>query len=105
MISMWNKPALYNAPPVDFALYIEALCPDCKNFITAQLWPAWQKIGDIMNLTIVPFGNGYVSTFICTFNLLYFNILLQSHTLLLKAHYIVRLVVTDQCSKGALVFS
>lgn len=45
------------APPVNFELYFESLCPDCQQFITRQLYPVYTKIGSIMNLTLVPFGN------------------------------------------------
>lgn len=42
---------------VNFTLYMESLCPDCKNFIKEQLWPAFKAVGSIMNLAIVPYGN------------------------------------------------
>ncbi|XP_059145725.1 gamma-interferon-inducible lysosomal thiol reductase-like, partial [Physella acuta] len=45
------------AAPVNFALYYESLCPGCENFITTMLFPTFQKIGSIMNLTLVPYGN------------------------------------------------
>jgi len=46
-----------SAPKVDVTLYYESLCPDCQLFIRQQLYPTYQKIGDIFNLTLVPYGN------------------------------------------------
>lgn len=42
---------------VNFALYYETLCPDCRQFMTTQLWTAYQSILDIINITLVPYGN------------------------------------------------
>ncbi|KAH9508278.1 Gamma-interferon-inducible lysosomal thiol reductase [Bulinus truncatus] len=42
---------------VNFTVYYESLCPDCKNFITTMLFPSYQKISSIMNLSLVPYGN------------------------------------------------
>jgi len=42
---------------VQFSLYLEALCPDCKYFISQQLWPTYQKISSIVDLDIIPYGN------------------------------------------------
>lgn len=52
----WSQPET-NAPKVNFALYYETLCPDCKEFTAGQLSPVFFKIGDIMNLDLVPYGN------------------------------------------------
>lgn len=46
-----------SAPKVDVTLYYESLCPDCQLFIRQQLYPTYLKIGDIFNLTLVPYGN------------------------------------------------
>ncbi|XP_005107684.1 gamma-interferon-inducible lysosomal thiol reductase [Aplysia californica] len=46
-----------DAPLVDLTLYYETLCPDCQNFWKGMLYPTYQKIGSIMNLTVVPYGN------------------------------------------------
>ena len=45
------------APLVSFTLYLESLCPDCKDFIKQQLSPAFKAVGSIMNLALVPYGN------------------------------------------------
>ncbi|EDO35014.1 predicted protein [Nematostella vectensis] len=45
------------APKVSIALYYESLCPGCRAFISDQLYPTYQKIGEIMDITLVPYGN------------------------------------------------
>lgn len=45
--------------PVDFTLYYETLCPDCQMFYKKQLFPTYKKIGAIMNITLVPYGNAH----------------------------------------------
>ena len=64
-----------DAQPVYLGVYIEALCPDCKDFIKKQLWPTWQKLSNYINLTIVPYGNGQVciDCFILRYTLLQQN--------------------------------
>lgn len=47
-------------PRVSLALYYESLCPDCRYFITQQLFPTWTMLKDIMSLTLVPYGNAKV---------------------------------------------
>lgn len=42
---------------VNLTLYYETLCPDCRAFMTGQLWKAYQEVSSIMNLTVVPYGN------------------------------------------------
>uniref|UniRef100_A0A0B7A7L4 Saposin A-type domain-containing protein n=1 Tax=Arion vulgaris TaxID=1028688 RepID=A0A0B7A7L4_9EUPU len=46
-----------DAEPVDFVLYYESLCPDCKGFITDMLFPTYEKLQSITNLTLIPYGN------------------------------------------------
>lgn len=45
------------ADPVKVGLYYESLCPGCQSFITSMLYPTSVLLGDIMDLTLVPYGN------------------------------------------------
>lgn len=55
--NVWNK-SKENAQIFNFELYYESLCPDCKEFITKQLYPVYKKTGtELFNLTLVPYGN------------------------------------------------
>jgi len=47
------------AQSVQATFYIESLCPDCREYITNQLFPTWSTEGfaNIMNVTLVPYGN------------------------------------------------
>jgi interferon gamma-inducible protein 30 len=42
---------------VNLSIYYETLCPDCRQFISTQVWNAYQTILDIVNITFVPYGN------------------------------------------------
>ena len=42
---------------VNFTLYYETLCPDCREFMKTQLHKAYGSILDIMNISLVPYGN------------------------------------------------
>ena len=44
---------------VNFTVYYETLCADCRQFITTQVWFAYQAVADIMNLTLIPYGNAH----------------------------------------------
>lgn len=47
-----------SAEPVNFTLYFESLCPDCQRFFIKQLYHTYMALGeDVMNLTLVPYGN------------------------------------------------
>ncbi len=44
---------------MNFSLYYETLCPYCRQFIAQQLFKAYNTILDIINITIVPYGNAH----------------------------------------------
>ncbi|CAF1247172.1 unnamed protein product [Rotaria sp. Silwood1] len=44
---------------VNFTIYYEALCADCRQFIITQVWFAYQAVADIVNLTFIPYGNAH----------------------------------------------
>lgn len=46
-----------DAPKVALDLYFESLCPDCQLFVRQQLYPTYLRIGEIINLTLIPYGN------------------------------------------------
>ena len=49
-----------STPPVPVLACTEALCPGCEAFITDDLFPAFEAVGNIMNLTFVPYGNAQI---------------------------------------------
>jgi len=53
-IGLFNEKA---APAVNVSLYYESLCPGCRLFIQGQLAKAVEKVGDIMTVDLVPYGN------------------------------------------------
>lgn len=47
------------AEPVKIEVYSESLCPDCRGYITNMLYPSAVLLGDIMDLTVIPYGNAH----------------------------------------------
>ncbi|XP_028407156.1 gamma-interferon-inducible lysosomal thiol reductase-like [Dendronephthya gigantea] len=45
------------AKRVNITLYYESMCGGCMYFIKNQYYPAFQAIGSIMNVHLVPYGN------------------------------------------------
>lgn len=43
---------------ISVVYYVEAYCPRCIDVLTNSLRDAVKRVGDIMNLEVVPFGNG-----------------------------------------------
>lgn len=45
------------APKVQIALYYESYCGGCREFIMDQFYPTFQKVGEVMDVILAPFGN------------------------------------------------
>ena len=48
-------------PSVGLQVYYECLCPDSVDFIVDQLYPAYQKLGQYLDIKYIPFGFASVS--------------------------------------------
>ena len=50
------------------SLFYEALCPDCIQFDSKQLYPLYEQIPEYIDLELVPYGNARVRRhFSCPF--------------------------------------
>ncbi len=51
---------LLQSQKLQVEVYYEVLCPDSRYFILHQLYPAWQKVPDIMDVHFIPYGKASV---------------------------------------------
>lgn len=56
----YMKSKTISVDAVNFTLYYETLSTACRVFITGQLWKAFNAVGSITNIEVVPYGNANV---------------------------------------------
>ncbi|CAB3404044.1 unnamed protein product [Caenorhabditis bovis] len=55
-----HKAATYNQK-INITVLVEALCPDCQNFLVNHLYPVvYKNFGEFVNIQLVPFGNAKI---------------------------------------------
>jgi len=50
---------IWKSDRVNFTIYYESLCADCRQFIIREVWFAYEAVADIVNLTFIPYGNAH----------------------------------------------
>jgi hypothetical protein len=86
--TVWKQ----TAERVHFGLYYETLCPDCQQFVRDQLWPAYNKLANITDLQLVPYGNANVSIYF----IFYFCTLFNPPRVLTASSLLVLKVITQE---------
>ena len=41
-------------------VYYEVLCPDSRYFVLKEFYPAWKKVGEIIDVHFKPYGKAHV---------------------------------------------